>query len=337
MKPFIKLLLLMLCHLLNATFVNIDEIISVPSSKEINVNTLSGLTSSILVLAAGQGTTGTHSIFHELCEMNLKSVHYRTGCRGVSVKMEVDLKNTDRDLANMLRKVQFQGVEAVIDSPVAYVFNELYISSPNAKVILSVRDPDTWVLHRLEDHPHALVCRESVIPPLIDSYASSNAGSTINKIGPPPQPNEAYPSLPHPFALRICMQRASYRQITKYNNSTTTTTTTTNNTQVNSKDAVIGIADYLSMAEEVFGIGNRGRLKARNILAQAFTQYNDYIRSVVPPHNLLEVDLWNDDACEFHDKIELFLNRSLHPKFRGSIVGMKIGKEMGERICKSCT
>src|SRR3954470_14529531 len=97
---------------------------------------------SIEVIGAGMGRTGTLSLKHALEELGYKKTHHMFELMQAPVQLPYwkDLyktKSTDYD-------TMLKGFTAVVDFPGALFYKELMVKYPNAKVILTARDPEKW-------------------------------------------------------------------------------------------------------------------------------------------------------------------------------------------------
>ena len=117
---------------------------------------------SIQVIGAGQGTTGTHSMYFEMCAMQFRSAHFNMFCNvrhatpmpeflrlvrptdyaGVRDVREggnaTTLARSNRDrMLRTLRLLQNQSIEAIFDTPVPSYFDELRAFFPHAWVLLT--------------------------------------------------------------------------------------------------------------------------------------------------------------------------------------------------------
>jgi hypothetical protein len=91
---------------------------------------------SLKVIAAGQGTTGTHSIYKELCQMQFKTIHYGQGCSLMNphtaneyieyaknmwiriANITLQLEHIDSKIDDFLNVLKVGKVEGVADTPV---------------------------------------------------------------------------------------------------------------------------------------------------------------------------------------------------------------------------
>jgi Sulfotransferase domain len=95
------------------------------------------------VIGAGQGRTGTHSLKLALNQLGFGPCHHMTECiqhpeqfamweRVFETKAPVDWEEV------------FRGYRSTCDAPSVLVYRELAKHYPEAKVILTVRDPESW-------------------------------------------------------------------------------------------------------------------------------------------------------------------------------------------------
>jgi hypothetical protein len=264
--------------------------------------------------------------FKQLCNVALDRSFADAYIRTVE-KMRVQMSDAkgyleivERGLDSIQNICREKGIRVIADSPVVNVFEELIKSSPAAKVILTTRDYSDWSNRKLKDH-HEFLCRESIIPKMEVYDPQHNGATFVSNIDM--YKGESLPPLHHAFSLYSCAKRAMIRQQVDSGN-------------ISEHPAIISAPQLVDLAQTIYGSG-KGLYIATNAIADAFIEYNDYIRSVVPSHNLLEVDLWNDDACEFHDKIELFLNTTVDSNWRGSVVGFEVGSQLGNKVSGMCT
>ena len=301
----------------------------------------SGTTGSLAVIVAGHGTTGTHSIFKELCAMGFRSWHWDLLCtetsgstanRSMTIGKRFYLKSAPMEFGEDIPAVTAQlerdsvletvkdfktmRIQALADSPVYYMLDELLASFPNARVILSVREANAWAQSRLHSHSNEVICRESVH----GIFHKEEVG---------------LPQLPHAFAVRVCAERAAVRAarkgalIKKQQNQTS-------GALVSTVDFVPPIVNYKTFLGEATRSGSFGHNKFEPII-RAYNQYNEYVRKIVPKGQLLEVNLFEEEACEVHVRVEKFLGRPVHPDWRGNMIGTKVGdvaKHRGES--KAC-
>ena len=109
---------------------------------------------SLKVIGAGFGRTGTLSLKAALEELRLGPCYHMIE---VNAHPEHDAlwlalaKGESSDWRPML-----QGYASTVDWPTTYVWKELAAANPQAKIILTLRDPDAWVRKRGGDdlRPH---------------------------------------------------------------------------------------------------------------------------------------------------------------------------------------
>lgn len=98
------------------------------------------------IIGAGMPRTGTRTLWAALREMGLEAIHHSPA-----------RFNLDRPHFRV-----YDDVDAVCDAPACYWWRELAQAYPEAKVILTVRDEDTWwasmlrhaqQLHQRQDDP----------------------------------------------------------------------------------------------------------------------------------------------------------------------------------------
>ena len=161
------------------------------------------------VIGAGHGTTGTHSLFKELCGMNFTSWHWEKTCNDVGPKPpfkereQMGSRMYSEQGAHALRERAIMSIldlaehrtEVLLDSPAYFMIDDMLAAFPRALVLLSIRDPAAWAARRLDVHgDHELICLET-----------TNASITLGDSA------VALPPLPHAFSLRACAERAALR------------------------------------------------------------------------------------------------------------------------------
>jgi hypothetical protein len=126
--------------------------------------------------------------------------------------------STTSAVLDALWSVLQQHVEAVVDTPVSYIYDELRVAFPNATVLLSTRNATAWAASRLAHHgATALICKESVVRLVLgpkgkhlqwedEPAAWKELRGRQNPSGPS---TERTPGLPHPFAMRPCAERCA--------------------------------------------------------------------------------------------------------------------------------
>jgi hypothetical protein len=99
------------------------------------------------ILGAGLSRTGTLSLHSALQVLGFSSLHFDT----MRLNNVIDGSDTQPNFR------RYDDVDAVIDLPVAYFYEELMLAYPDSKCILTVRDPDKWwrsiSRHFNEHHP----------------------------------------------------------------------------------------------------------------------------------------------------------------------------------------
>ena len=96
------------------------------------------------------------------------------------------------------------GVEATMDSPIYYIYDELRAVFPDAMVVLTTRNPDEWAKRRTKRLGWAeYMCAESAYPEITvhDSNLRYEDGRRAT-----------LPPLPHAYALWACVERANIRK-----------------------------------------------------------------------------------------------------------------------------
>lgn len=98
------------------------------------------------VIGAGLSRTGTHSLSAALELLGLKSIHFDTQ----RLSDVLDGSNQTPDFR------RYDDVDAVCDLPAAVFYPELMAAYPECKVVLTVRDVDTWytsIREHFRKHP----------------------------------------------------------------------------------------------------------------------------------------------------------------------------------------
>ncbi len=99
------------------------------------------------VLGVGLSRTGTLSLHSALEILGLKSLHYDT----VRLNDVLDGSNPRPDFR------RYDDLDALLDLPTAYFYDELMLAYPECKCVLTVRDLDSWwrsvSRHFNEHHP----------------------------------------------------------------------------------------------------------------------------------------------------------------------------------------
>ena len=86
------------------------------------------------IIGAGLGRTGTLSLHFALEQLGFKSIHFDQE----RLNDVLDGTNNAPDFR------RYDDVDAVLDVPTAYFYRELFKAYPDARVILTIRDTDTW-------------------------------------------------------------------------------------------------------------------------------------------------------------------------------------------------
>ncbi|CAH8865343.1 unnamed protein product [Trichobilharzia szidati] len=125
---------------------------------------------SLIVIGAGLGRTGTNSLkialellYKKPC-YHLKEIYLHRHSH-IAKWMELDKnlrESPDKKLDKALCRQIFRGYIAAIDHPACAYYKELLELYPNAKVILTVRDPEIWLAG----------CRSTILPRDIDQPRS---------------------------------------------------------------------------------------------------------------------------------------------------------------------
>lgn len=126
-----------------------------------------------IIIGAGSGNTGTHSIHSALTQLGLLTWHaaknktwderrgkIRSILKHRSAKSSSSKQrrlageegNCQQKLRNFNYTKLLDSCDAVVDMPTAEVFLELFLSFPKAKVILSTRPAASWVEARTRTH-----------------------------------------------------------------------------------------------------------------------------------------------------------------------------------------
>lgn len=119
-----------------------------------------------LILGAGSGSTATHSLQGALRMFGLTVSHYTDNPRhrkwtrrilsilGGAYAPKVPMNETSASRCRQeLRLLNYSSlpssIDAVMDTPVAEMFIDMFLSFPRARVILTTRPPHDWVATRL--------------------------------------------------------------------------------------------------------------------------------------------------------------------------------------------
>lgn len=97
---------------------------------------------SMQVIGTGVGRTGTLSLRLAIQQLGLGPCHHMEAVAS-NMSVQVPLWNQVLDGAADWSAV-YAGFDNAVDWPTATFFRELYAAFPDARFILSTRDPDTW-------------------------------------------------------------------------------------------------------------------------------------------------------------------------------------------------
>ena len=98
--------------------------------------------SGLKIIGAGYGRTGTLSLKNALEELGFRPCYHMTelfGKPGADEQWEAIARGGAVDWNTV-----FEGYQATVDWPACAVYKELMQAYPEAKVLLSVRDPEKW-------------------------------------------------------------------------------------------------------------------------------------------------------------------------------------------------
>jgi hypothetical protein len=72
----------------------------------------------------------------------------------------------EASVGNVLADIQRDELNAIMDTPVSYMFDELRRDYPDALVVLTTRNGLDWAKSRLVEHPNgpSYICAESAMP-----------------------------------------------------------------------------------------------------------------------------------------------------------------------------
>ena len=275
-------------------------------------------TRHLQVLGVGHGTTATHSLYEELCAMGFSAWHWAQRCGkgqnkdkkmfGYLGKRSYQLGASTFAFASRERKVAIddilelskERIEALVDSPTFYIYDELRSAFSDAFYVLTVRNASEWAKSRFDHHGDSeLVCRESAAPTISENdfaLRDPRDGSFVT-----------LPVLPHAFALRACAERASLRAVFS--------------SSLNVKRPMSPLVTYKGLLEIL-----KSESAALAFLEKVYNGYNAHVRKTAPKGRFMEVNFWEDDGCEFHLRIEAALNRTVASPYRGSVVGTAVQK-----------
>jgi hypothetical protein len=101
---------------------------------------------TLAVIGAGLGRTGTLSLHAALERLGFAPCEHMTNCFAHPERFGLWLEAARRKRAGepIDWRPLFAGYRATVDWPGAYFWRELVVAHPEAKVILTVRDPERW-------------------------------------------------------------------------------------------------------------------------------------------------------------------------------------------------
>jgi hypothetical protein len=101
---------------------------------------------TLRIIGVGLGRTGTLSLHAALQRLGYAPCEHMTNCFAHPERFALWLDAARRKRAGepIDWRPLFDGYRATVDWPGAYFWRELTAAHPNAKVILTVRDPDRW-------------------------------------------------------------------------------------------------------------------------------------------------------------------------------------------------
>jgi len=99
---------------------------------------------SLQVIGAGFGRTGTLSLRQALVELGLGACYHMNDIRDDPGKADDWTKAWRKEAVDWDQV--FAGYRSAVDFPVSLFYQELMEKYPQAKVILTVRDPGKWYL-----------------------------------------------------------------------------------------------------------------------------------------------------------------------------------------------
>lgn len=101
---------------------------------------------TLAVIGAGLGRTGTLSLHAALERLGFAPCEHMTNCFAHPKRFALWLEATRRKRAgeSIDWRPLFTGYRATVDWPGVYFWRELVAAHPEAKVILTVRDPERW-------------------------------------------------------------------------------------------------------------------------------------------------------------------------------------------------
>mmetsp|Transcript_40286 Transcript_40286/g.127405 ORF Transcript_40286/g.127405 Transcript_40286/m.127405 type:complete len:309 (-) Transcript_40286:238-1164(-) len=132
-----------------------------------------GTSAHPLLIGASPGTTGTMSLYFALKALGVTTVHYSRAFNATSGEETTSYREgggpvellrplfksshpappVDREAAHRTDLTYLSATDALIDTPTVDLFFELLAAFPNARVLLTARDPATWAASRRKRHP----------------------------------------------------------------------------------------------------------------------------------------------------------------------------------------
>jgi hypothetical protein len=94
------------------------------------------------VIGAGQGRTGTHSLKLALEQLGVGPCHHMAEVIEHPEQYQYWERVFDDEAVNW--EDVYRGYNSAVDAPTCFVYRELAQRYPEAKIILTLRDPDAW-------------------------------------------------------------------------------------------------------------------------------------------------------------------------------------------------
>ena len=113
---------------------------------------------SLKVISAGVGRTGTFSVKQALETLGLGPCHHMEEVNAESPEEVLRWRTAVNGTADWPRL--YEGYRSAVDWPTAAFWRELSVAYPDAKVLLTVRDPESWYKSF-----------SSTISPLVEAHA----------------------------------------------------------------------------------------------------------------------------------------------------------------------
>jgi hypothetical protein len=99
---------------------------------------------SIQVIGAGMGRTGTMSLKHALEALGYMKCHHMIEVIGDESGSQFNFWKTYYKTGKVDHEAMFKGYTSVVDFPGSIFYKDLMAQYPDAKIILTVRDPENW-------------------------------------------------------------------------------------------------------------------------------------------------------------------------------------------------